>query len=109
MCWFSFGLAMIVTTLSHQAPIVGRLVHPLLYLTMPLSGAFFAVSWFPEDIRNLLLWIPLVHIFELLKEGQFQTFQSPYVDLTYAIGWCGVLTLIGLFGLSQLRSRVELS
>ncbi len=109
MCWFSFGLAMLVTTLSHQAPIVGRLVHPLLYLTMPLSGAFFALSWFPEGIRRFLEWIPLVHIFELLKEGQFAAFESPDIDLGYVIGWCGMLTLLGLFGLSQLRARVELS
>ena len=109
MCWFSFGLAMLVATLSHQAPIIGRLVHPILYLTMPLSGAFFALSWFPEDIRSLLLWVPLVHIFELLKEGQFATFTSPDINLTYVVGWCGMLTLLGLFGLAHLRARVELS
>jgi capsular polysaccharide transport system permease protein len=109
MCWFSFGLAMLVATGSHQMPIVGRLIHPLLYLSMPLSGAFFALSWFPESVRQLLVWIPLVHIFELLKEGQFTAFESPYIDLTYVVGWCGILTQLGLYGLSHLRARVELS
>ena len=109
MCWFAFGLAMLVTTASHEAPVVGRLVHPLLYLSLPLSGAFFALSWFPENIQRLLLWVPLVHIFELLKIGQFDGFASPHLDLAYAIGWCGMLTLGGLLAIARLRARVDLS
>jgi capsular polysaccharide transport system permease protein len=109
MCWFSFGLSMLVTTASHQSPMVGRLVHPLLYLSLPLSGAFFALSWFPQGVRDLLVWVPTVHIFELLKVGQFEPFESRWIDLPYVIGWCGALTLFGLLGLQHLRARIELS
>ncbi|MGV3456614.1 ABC transporter permease [Sphingomonas sp.] len=109
MCWFAFGLSMIVTAASHQSPVVGRLVHPLLYLSMPLSGAFFALSWFPQGVRDLLVWVPTVHIFELLKVGQFEAFESRWIDLPYVIGWCGALTLLGLLGLKHLRARIELS
>lgn len=109
MCWFAFGLSMIVTAASHRSPVVGRLVHPLLYLSLPLSGAFFALSWFPQGVRDLLVWVPTVHIFELLKVGQFEPFESRWVDLPYVIGWCGGLTLFGLFGLNHLRARIELS
>jgi capsular polysaccharide transport system permease protein len=109
LAWFSFGLAMIVTTASHEMPIVGRLVHPLLYLSMPLSGAFFSVTWFPDDIRQALLWVPLVHIFELLKQGQFAAYSAPWISIPYVAAWCGGLTLIGLYSLAHLRARVELS
>ncbi|MBA4760699.1 ABC transporter permease [Sphingomonas sp.] len=109
MCWFAFGLSMLVTAASHQSPVVGRLVHPLLYLSMPLSGAFFALSWFPQGVRDLLVWVPTVHIFELLKVGQFEAFESRWIDLPYVIGWCGALTLLGLLGLKHLRARIELS
>ncbi|OYX52590.1 MAG: ABC transporter [Sphingomonas sp. 32-66-10] len=109
MCWFAFGLSMLVTSASHQSPVVGRLVHPLLYLSMPLSGAFFALSWFPQGVRDLLVWVPTVHIFELLKVGQFEAFESRWIDLPYVIGWCGGLTLLGLLGLKHLRARIELS
>lgn len=109
MCWFSFGLSMLVTTASHQSPMIGRLIHPLLYLSLPLSGAFFALSWFPQGVRDLLVWVPTVHIFELLKVGQFEAFESRWIDLPYVIGWCGALTLLGLFGLQHLRARIELS
>lgn len=109
MFWFSLGFAMIITTATHEVPIVGRLIHPLLYLSMPLSGAFFSVAWFSPGVRDILLWFPLVHIFELLKDGQFAAFTSPWINLWYVVAWCGMLTLLGLFGLSHLRARVELS
>jgi capsular polysaccharide transport system permease protein len=108
MAWFAFALGMLVAAASHAAPIVGRLVHPLLYLSMPASGAFFAMAWLPAGLRGWLAWIPLVHIFELLKLGQFAGFTSHYADILYVIGWCGVLTLLGLGALAHLRGRLEL-
>lgn len=108
MAWFAFALGMLVAAASHAAPLVGRLVHPLLYLSMPASGAFFAMAWLPEGLRAWLAWLPLVHIFELLKIGQFAGFTSDYADIFYVTGWCGALTLLGLVSLAHLRGRLEL-
>jgi capsular polysaccharide transport system permease protein len=109
MAWFAFGLGLLVQVLSHDFPIAGRLVHPLLYLAMPLSGAFFVLSWFPGEIRNLLAWIPLVHIFELLKLGQFPGYSPAALDIVYVVGWCATMTLVGLVALRRMRDRIELS
>jgi len=109
MAWFSFGLGLLVQVLSHDYPIAGRLVHPLLYLSMPLSGAFFVLSWFPGDVRDLLAWIPLVHIFELLKLGQFEGYVATSLDLGYVVLWCATMTLAGLVALRRMRDRIELS
>jgi capsular polysaccharide transport system permease protein len=109
MAWFAFGLGLLVQVLSHDFPIAGRLVHPLLYLSMPLSGAFFVLSWFPGEIRSLLAWIPLVHIFELLKLGQFAGYTPASLDIAYVVGWCAALTLVGLVALRRMRDRIELS
>jgi capsular polysaccharide transport system permease protein len=104
--WFSFGLSMLVCALSHESPLIGRLIHPLLYLMMPLSGAFFAMIWLPTDWRELAQWIPLVPMFELLKVGMFDGYTDQYADSGYAIGWCVALTLTGLFSIRMVRSRV---
>jgi capsular polysaccharide transport system permease protein len=105
--WFSFGLSMLVCALSHESPLIGRLVHPLLYLMMPLSGAFFAMIWLPTDWRELAQWIPLVPMFELLKVGMFDGYTDQYADIGYAIGWCVALTLTGLLSIRLVRSRVQ--
>lgn len=105
--WFSFGLSMLVCALSHESPLIGRLIHPLLYLMMPLSGAFFAMIWLPLDWRALAGWIPLVPMFELLKVGMFDGYPETFVTLGYAIGWCVALTLLGLLALRLVRARIQ--
>ncbi len=105
--WFSFGLSMLVCALSHESPLIGRLIHPLLYLMMPLSGAFFAMIWLPLDWRALAGWIPLVPMFELLKVGMFEGYPETYATLGYAIGWCVALTLLGLLALRLVRTRIQ--
>ncbi len=105
--WFSFGSSMLVCALSHESPLIGRLVHPLLYLMMPLSGAFFAMIWLPLDWRAMAAWIPLVPMFELLKVGMFEGYPDTYAQLGYAVGWCAAVTLLGLFALRLVRARVQ--
>lgn len=109
MGWFSFACSMIVTALSHESPVSGRLVHPLLYLSMPLSGAFFAMIWLPESLREVLQWVPTVPVFELLRVGLFEGYDDRWSGLGYPIAVCGFLTLVGLAGLRMLRPRVELT
>lgn len=105
--WFSFGLSMLVCALGHESPLIGRLVHPLLYLMMPLSGAFFAMIWLPTEWRELAQWIPLVPMFELLKVGMFDGYPDQYVDVGYAVAWCVALTVGGLVAIRLIRSRVQ--
>ncbi len=109
IAWFSFALSLIVTTLSHESPMAGRLIHPMLYLSMPLSGAFFAMVWLPESLRDILIWVPTVPMFELLRRGMFAGYPATYAGLAYPIAICGILTLIGLAGLRMLRSRVQIA
>src|SRR5690606_35438378 len=92
---FSFGLSMLITFLSHESPVAGRLVHPLLYLSMPLSGAFYSMAWFGKEIQGLLSWIPTVPIFELLRVGMFEGYSAEYGGVTYPLAWCAGLTLAG--------------
>jgi capsular polysaccharide transport system permease protein len=109
LAWMSFGLAMLVTAGSHISPAFGRLIHPLLYLTMPLSGAFFAMDWLPAGVREGLSWFPMVSIFELLKAGQFEGFRSDFIDLAYVSLWCIALTCLGMIALRAIRPSIVLS
>jgi capsular polysaccharide transport system permease protein len=107
--WFSFAVSMVVIALGHESPMAGRLVHPLLYLSMPLSGAFFAMPWLPSGLRDMAAWIPTVPMFELMRAGQFDGYPDADAGLTYPIATCAVLTLIGLAALRLLRPRVQIA
>ena len=105
--WFSFACSMMVTFLSHESHAFGRLVHPVLYLSLPLSGAFFSLTWFSGPLRDLLSWVPTVPIFELLSAGQFEDYPFEYASLAYPVACCGILTAVGLASLKVLRKRVQ--
>jgi capsular polysaccharide transport system permease protein len=109
MAWFCLGLAMVVMALSHQSSFVGRLIHPLLYLTLPISGAFYILAWLPGNVRSAAEWVPTVHIFELMREGQFSHFDSVGLDLAYPIVCSAILMLIGYIALIYIRPKIELT
>jgi capsular polysaccharide transport system permease protein len=108
MLWFAFGLSCLVCALGYVSRSVGRLVHPILYIALPLSGAFFRLKWIPEPFREMLRASPLMQIFELVRYGQFQSADLRYVDVPYLIGWCLLLSFFGLLALSAVRGRVHL-
>ncbi len=108
LLWFSFGFSLLVCAGSEVSPIIGRLIHPLIYFSLPLSGAFFLLEWVPEPYRTYLTWVPMIHMIELIREGQFAIYNSPYIDVPYAVAWCMGMTLTGLAGVMSVRTRLHL-
>ncbi|PKP94587.1 MAG: ABC transporter [Alphaproteobacteria bacterium HGW-Alphaproteobacteria-16] len=108
IAWLSFAISLAVCTAAHFSRAVAKLVHPAIYLMMPLSGAFFLLKWIPEPYRSALAWSPINQIFEMVHVGQFASLESPYYDPVYIAGWCLGLTVLGLFALRVLRRHVHL-
>lgn len=108
MFWYSWAHSMIITAVSHDNRTVERLIHPYSYFMIPLSGAFFQAEWIPEPYRGYLMWIPLPHIFELARYGQFRSANLRHFDLGYIVGACLVLTWIGLLTLRATRAKIHL-
>jgi ABC-type polysaccharide/polyol phosphate export permease len=76
--------------------VVDKLWHPAAYLLFPLSGAGFIVDALPARAQEAILFLPMVHGVELLREGYFgQAFKAHY-DVPYMVMWCVGLTLLGL-------------
>ena len=108
LLWFSFGISMLVAATTNDNKLVAKFIHPLTYLLMPLSGAFFQLSWIPEPYRTWLSWFPMTQIFELVRYGQFDSADQRYVDIPYIIGWNLILTYAGLLALRIVRRHVHL-
>lgn len=102
------GIAMVVGAVTSEWEAVDRLVHAMSYLMLPFSGLFFMVEWLPEWMQQAVLWVPTVHIFELLREGQFGDRVRAIYDLSYVAGWILIPHLLGLSALRLARQRVGL-
>jgi len=84
-----------------------RIVPVLMYLMIPISGAFIMASWLPGRWRDLFLLIPLPHTVEMVRGGVFGEFVPTYYHPLYVVAWSAGLTLFGLLLLARARKRLE--
>ena len=93
---FGASLAIFLASLSERFEIVERLWHPASYLVFPLSGAAFLVSALPTSAQDVVLYIPMVHGTEMIREGFFGTKVNAFYDVGYLVGTTLVMMTVGL-------------
>jgi ABC-2 type transport system permease protein/capsular polysaccharide transport system permease protein len=96
LAWFGSALAIFLGSLAYDNELVDKLWHPASYLFFPLSGAAFLVDALPNAAQHFILYIPMVHGVELVREGYFGSAITAHYDLGYLGCWSAVLTLLGL-------------
>lgn len=96
IAWFGAALAIFLGALSEKTELVEKIWHPMSYLAFPLSGAAFMVDAMPPEVREFLLYVPMVNGVELVREGYFGSLVHAHYDLPYMIGCCVTLTLLAL-------------
>ena len=109
MFWYAFGHSLIITAISYENRTVGRLIHPYSYFMVGLSASFFQIKWLPHPFREWLNWIPITHVFELARYGQFRSTDLTYFSAQYLVGSCLVLTWVGMVMVRRMRDRIHLS
>lgn len=100
LTWFGFSLAILLGALNEEYEIVEKLWHPSAYLLFPLSGAAFLVDALPAAAQQYILYLPMVHGVEYVREGYFGSQIRAHYDLQY-MALCNTLLL--LLGMAQLR------
>jgi capsular polysaccharide transport system permease protein len=106
--WFSLALSLIITGATHERSFAERMVHPFTYFMIPLSGAFYMVSWIPTPYRDYVLYNPLPHTFEMIRYGVFEDATLEYVDFGYVTACCAGLTYLGLMAMRSVKSRIHI-
>jgi len=100
IAWFGVSLALFLGSLAQESELVDKLWHPAAYLLFPLSGSAFLVDALPAAGQHYILYLPMVHGVEYVREGYFGSRITAHYDLGYmaAIN-CGLL----LLGLAKMR------
>ena len=102
------GLGLIFLSCTAVSPgITDRLVHPFTYLSIPFSGMFYMAWWLPGSFQEVLLWFPLLHVMEFVREGQFGRRVPVHYDLITLLSWIFALNFIGLVALKAAKPRLE--
>ena len=83
VAWFGMALGIMLGALAQSSELVDRLWHPIAYLVFPLSGAGFMVDALPTQFQNAVLYLPMVHGVEYLREGYFGSKVNAHYDMGY--------------------------
>lgn len=108
MFFLSFGLSLLVCAGTHENRALGRLIHPLGYILLPLSGVFTAMQWLPQSYQNFFWYVPLAHVTEIVRHGQFRSASPDFIDPIYLGSWILISTLLGLLAISALRGKIHM-
>jgi capsular polysaccharide transport system permease protein len=74
----------------------------------PTSGAAFMVDWLPVKLQRLVMYLPMVHGVEMLRQGYFGNVVRTHYDVGYMATCCLVLSLSGFYVVRLASRRVEL-
>lgn len=102
-CVFSITCALLIASLSERSDTVEKFIGAVMYLSLPVTGAFAMTNWLPEKVQGILLLSPSVQNFEMIRGGWFGPISHPMYNFEYDTWITGLMLL---FGLSlALRSR----
>ncbi|MDO9501766.1 ABC transporter permease [Falsiroseomonas sp.] len=104
---FANGLALLVAAGCARWEVLDRIVHPLTYISLPFSGALFALHYMPRQWREALLWNPQANIHEMLRDGMFGDQIPAYYDVYYVLAWVVIVNLLGIAAVRAVRARLE--
>lgn len=88
---------------------VNRLRGPLLRPLFWISALFYTVEDVPPDLRELMLYNPVVHVVETVRDGWFPEYDSHYADPVYPIWFILGFALVGLLLERIVRRKLELT
>lgn len=81
--WFGASLALLLGAWSERSEIIEKLWHPAAYLLFPLAGAAYLVDAMPREFQSAILWLPMVHCTEMLRDGYFGSVFTARYDIGY--------------------------
>ena len=102
-------LGLVLCALGVISSSVDRIRGPLMRPMFWISGLFFTANDLPSAAANILLWNPVLHCVELVREGWFPSYDSRYAEPAYVLYWIVGLAFVGLTLERVVRRRVQLS
>jgi len=107
MGFFGMSLAIFIGTLNASWPWVEKIWHPMGYILMPLSGAIYLVDHLPKYAQDFVLWIPMVHGSECIRDGYFGSKFTAHYSPAYIIIWSISLLFVSMLALKKISKNIE--
>jgi capsular polysaccharide transport system permease protein len=106
---FVFAVCTVLAPLSEMSEVVEKIVPVSVYVAIPFSGAFNMASWVPPNVREVLLWSPMVTGMEMMRYGVFGSAVTPYYDIGRAFALTLIFLVFGLILSRRVRRMLTLA
>lgn len=103
---FALSLGLLLGAAAAVWPVVERIVAPVLRVGFFISGVFFTPASLPPELRDLLLWNPVLHITEAARAAWLSVPIETFGSLTYPVAVAWLLLPVGLLSERLGRSRI---
>ena len=108
MAWYAFAFGLVLAGLSELSEAIERFVNPVMYLTLPFTGAFYMVSWMPDTVQKALEWSVLVNFFEMYRAGFYGPKLATHWSFWFMVFNCVILTAAGLPLVKKAQQHVRM-
>lgn len=106
LAWFGAALGLLIGTFGEDYPLLEKLWHPMSYLLFPLSGAAFLVDSLPTAVQDIMLYVPMIHAVEMIRDGYFGSEFFAHYNVSYFLVFNAVLMLIALAQMQKVSRTV---
>ena len=100
------GLGMLACVLSARMPDATRFIPIAMAPLFFLSGVFFHINTVPDPYRDWLMWNPILHGIEMIRDGFFSTHRQGNADAGYLAMTAFPTFCAGLFVFRIYRRRL---
>lgn len=101
----ALGIGMVFGSLAVFVPVITKLVPMALRIAFFLSGVFFSISAFKQDIAEILLYNPILQAVELMRMSLHDSYVVDGLSFVYLIGFTLTVLVLGGFLERYVRSR----
>jgi capsular polysaccharide transport system permease protein len=102
-------LGLVLCMLGVLSNVVDRLRGPLLRPLFWASGLFYTLDDVPKVAQDLLVYNPVLHAVELVRDGWFTTYESPRAEPAYVVIFILAFGALGMLLERIVRRRIELA
>lgn len=103
------ALGLVFCSLGVLTKLADRVRGPLLRPLFWCSGIFFTANDLPTNVRDVMLYNPLLHIVELVRDGWFTAYHTRHADIGYIAMWLLCLMTLGLLLERAVRRKIEVT
>ena len=104
---FVLSFTVLMAGLAGLSEYVSKLLHPLMYITLPVTGAFVMADWLPPSMKAIVNWVPLANCCEMFRAGVLPLSVKTYWSVPLIVVSSLFLLAIGLPVLDYARRNAS--